>query len=128
MVGTTAAGPLPAVSLRSGTMGRAASRSSITWSDPGRAVVYVSLASGRSCIVPLDWRPPAGGDRDLGLLQARLEDDPDDPVGGVQPVINTGIAHREAGIGQIGAGIARAPLACFAFALMELGRRLKVSA
>ena len=32
---------------------------------------------------------------------------------GIAPVINTGIAHREAGVGQIGAGIARAPLACF---------------
>ena len=47
---------------------------------------------------------------------------------GVQPVFNTGIAHREAGIGQIGAGIAKAPLACFAGALRELGRRLKVPA
>jgi len=47
---------------------------------------------------------------------------------GVQPVINTGIAHREAGIGQIGAGIAKAPLACFAGALREIGRRLKVPA
>jgi hypothetical protein len=47
---------------------------------------------------------------------------------GVQPVINTGIAHREAGIGQIGAGIAKAPLACFSNALRELGRQLKVPA
>jgi len=45
---------------------------------------------------------------------------------GVQPVFDTGIAHREAGIGQIGAGIAKAPVACFAGALRELGRRLKV--
>jgi hypothetical protein len=45
---------------------------------------------------------------------------------GVAPVINTGIAHREAGIGQIGAGIARAPLPCFAAALVELGRGLGV--
>jgi hypothetical protein len=43
---------------------------------------------------------------------------------GVAPVINTGIAHREAGVGQIGAGIARAPLACFSGALVEVGRRL----
>jgi hypothetical protein len=43
---------------------------------------------------------------------------------GVAPVINTGIAHREAGVGQIGAGIVRAPLACFGAALEELGRRL----
>jgi hypothetical protein len=43
---------------------------------------------------------------------------------GVVPVINTGIAHKEAGVGQIGAGIARAPLACFEAALRALGRTL----
>jgi hypothetical protein len=36
------------------------------------------------------------------------------------PIINTGIAHRQPGVGQIGAGIARAPLACFAAALTAL--------
>jgi hypothetical protein len=46
---------------------------------------------------------------------------------GIAPVINTGIAHRLAGIGQIGAGIARAPLAPFASALAALGDALGVS-
>lgn len=32
---------------------------------------------------------------------------------GIQPIINTGIAHKEPGIGQIGAGIGRAPRECF---------------
>ena len=32
---------------------------------------------------------------------------------GIQPVVTTGIAHREAGIGQIGAGIVRVPMACY---------------
>lgn len=36
---------------------------------------------------------------------------------GITPIINTGIAHREAGIGQVGAGTVRAPLACFEKAL-----------
>jgi hypothetical protein len=36
---------------------------------------------------------------------------------GIAPVINTGIAHRLAGKGQIGAGIVRAPLAVFQRAL-----------
>ena len=36
---------------------------------------------------------------------------------GLEPVINTGIAHREPGIGQIGAGLTRAPMACFTAAL-----------
>lgn len=39
---------------------------------------------------------------------------------GILPVINTGIAHKKAGVGQIGAGLTRAPLACFAKALVEL--------
>jgi hypothetical protein len=42
---------------------------------------------------------------------------------GIAPVINTGIAHKEAGVGQIGAGIARAPLACFELAVRALGRQ-----
>jgi hypothetical protein len=44
--------------------------------------------------------------------------------GNVAPVINTGIAHREAGIGQIGAGVIRAPLTCFTQALAALGQGL----
>jgi hypothetical protein len=43
---------------------------------------------------------------------------------GIAPVINTGIAHKQAGVGQIGAGIARAPLACFAAALIGLAEAL----
>jgi hypothetical protein len=39
---------------------------------------------------------------------------------GIEPVINTGIAHREPGIGQIGAGLTRAPLACFVQAVGAL--------
>lgn len=39
---------------------------------------------------------------------------------GILPIINTGIAHKEAGIGQIGAGITRAPLACFTKAILSL--------
>ncbi len=51
---------------------------------------------------PLDFRgTPTGVD----LLQV-VET-------GIQPVINTGIAHRDPGVGQIGAGIGRAPRECF---------------
>ena len=39
---------------------------------------------------------------------------------GIAPAINTGIAHRQAGVGQVGAGIARAPLGCFDDALRAL--------
>jgi hypothetical protein len=43
---------------------------------------------------------------------------------GVLPIINTGIAHKKAGVGQIGAGITTAPLACFADALAALAQTL----
>ncbi|MGE3536587.1 MAG: DUF1116 domain-containing protein [Candidatus Tectimicrobiota bacterium] len=36
---------------------------------------------------------------------------------GLAPWINTGIAHRQAGIGQVGAGVVQAPLDCFVQAL-----------
>ncbi len=36
---------------------------------------------------------------------------------GITPRVNTGIAHREAGVGQIGAGLVRPPLALFTEAL-----------
>ncbi len=39
---------------------------------------------------------------------------------GIMPVINTGIAHKEAGVGQVGAGITHAPAECFHQALRAL--------
>jgi len=36
---------------------------------------------------------------------------------GLPPTINTGIAHREPGIGQVGAGVVKAPMRCFTDAL-----------
>jgi hypothetical protein len=45
---------------------------------------------------------------------------------GSMPVINTGIAHRLPGVGQIGAGIARAPRDCFTAALRAIGQELGV--
>ena len=45
---------------------------------------------------------------------------------GVTPVINTGIAHKEPGVGQVGAGVVRAPLACFEQALEAYGARMGV--
>jgi hypothetical protein len=46
---------------------------------------------------------------------------------GITPAINTGIAHRKAGVGQVGAGIARAPMACFEQALGALAETLGVA-
>lgn len=47
---------------------------------------------------------------------------------GVTPVINTGIAHRKAGIGQVGAGTVRPPLGCFEQALEALAEEIGVAA
>ncbi|MCS5563518.1 MAG: DUF1116 domain-containing protein, partial [Oleiphilaceae bacterium] len=46
---------------------------------------------------------------------------------GIVPTINTGIAHRDPGVGQVGAGVVQAPLACFESALRSLAGRLGVS-
>ncbi len=37
---------------------------------------------------------------------------------GILPIINTGIAHKEPGIGQVGAGLVRPPMECFEDALV----------
>ena len=42
---------------------------------------------------------------------------------GVAPIIDTGIAHREAGHAIIGAGLVRAPMECFKRALTAFGER-----
>lgn len=46
---------------------------------------------------------------------------------GLRPTINTGIAHREPGVGQVGAGVVAAPMACFEQALLALAECLGVS-
>ena len=45
---------------------------------------------------------------------------------GITPTINTGIAHRKPGIGQVGAGVVRAPMACFEKALQRLAEKLGI--
>lgn len=42
----------------------------------------------------------------------------------IQPILNTGIAGRRPGVGQVGAGIAAAPLGCFEDAQTRLAQRL----
>jgi hypothetical protein len=44
---------------------------------------------------------------------------------GILPIINTGIAHKKAGVGQIGAGITTAPMECFNDALAALAKTLQ---
>ena len=43
---------------------------------------------------------------------------------GITPVINTGIAHKVAGFGQIGAGTVRPPIECFEKAVLAYAKKL----
>ena len=45
---------------------------------------------------------------------------------GVRPVVTTGIAHKTASVGQIGAGVVRVPLGCFTAAAYALAARLGI--
>ncbi len=45
---------------------------------------------------------------------------------GITPRINTGIAHREAGVGQIGAGLVRPPMEIFEQALVAFAERYEL--
>jgi hypothetical protein len=47
---------------------------------------------------------------------------------GITPLINTGIAHKKAGVGQVGAGTATAPLACFEKAILAYAKKLGIDA
>ncbi len=47
---------------------------------------------------------------------------------GIAPTINTGIAHREPGIGQVGAGVVKAPRPCFEQALVAFAETMGVAA
>jgi hypothetical protein len=80
-----------------------------------RRMLSITLGSNPAfTLPPLNFGgTPAG-------IDARLVVD-----SGVQPIINTGIAHKKAGVGQIGAGITTAPMECFNDSLAALAERLK---
>jgi hypothetical protein len=79
-----------------------------------RRMLSITLGSNPAfTLPPLNFGgTPAG-------IDARLVAD-----SGVMPIINTGIAHRKAGVGQIGAGITTAPMACFNEAVAALAGEL----
>jgi hypothetical protein len=64
--------------------------------------------------------PPLNFGGTPASIDARLVAD-----SGVLPIINTGIAHRKAGVGQIGAGITTAPMSCFNDAIAALSAELE---
>ena len=44
---------------------------------------------------------------------------------GMLPVINTAIAHKDAGVGMIGAGITNPPMECFKKAALALAAHIR---
>ena len=78
-----------------------------------RAMQAITLGGNPAFTLPaLNFAPTAAG------IDARKVAD-----NGVLPIINTGIAHKQAGVGQIGAGITTAPMQCFVDALRVLDAR-----
>lgn len=45
---------------------------------------------------------------------------------GITPRVNTGIAHKEAGVGQVGAGLVRPPMAMFEEALVAFAEKYRI--
>jgi hypothetical protein len=43
----------------------------------------------------------------------------------ITPAVNTGVIHASEGTGQVGAGVAWAPIECFIDALLDLDQRIK---
>jgi hypothetical protein len=79
------------------------------------AMRAITIGTNPTFTLPaLDFAPTAAG------IDARKVVDT-----GVLPVINSGIAHREAGVGQIGAGVTSAPLPCFTAAVKALAASLR---
>jgi hypothetical protein len=46
---------------------------------------------------------------------------------GIMPTINTGVAHKKPGVGQVGAGVVKAPRGCFEKALVAYAKSVGVS-
>lgn len=75
-----------------------------------RSMQSITIGNNPAFTLPaLNFAPTAAG------IDARKVAD-----SGVLPIINTGIAHKHAGVGQIGAGITSAPMQCFVEALLAL--------
>jgi hypothetical protein len=78
--------------------------------ENSRRMRTITVGTNPAFTLPaLNFGPTAAG------IDARLVLDT-----GILPIINTGIAHKEAGVGQIGAGITTAPIDCFVAAIDAL--------
>ncbi|MCL2671708.1 MAG: DUF1116 domain-containing protein [Clostridiales bacterium] len=72
-----------------------------------RSMYEITVGEGQAFRIPaLDFRGNPVGIDLLKVIET-----------GIRPVINTGIAHKDYGVGQVGAGIVRPPMECFTQAL-----------
>ncbi len=75
----------------------------------------ICLDQNENFTIPtLDFRPTAFGIDVLKVIETN-----------VLPIINTGIAHKEAGVGQVGAGLVHPPYECFAKALLAFVEQVR---
>ncbi len=84
--------------------------------DFTRAMAEICLAENPEWTIPaMDYRGvPTGID-----IRRVVET-------GIAPTINTGVAHKKPGVGQVGAGVVKAPLACFRQAVEAFARTMGV--
>jgi hypothetical protein len=98
-------------------MGGAPAVVKVVGGTPADAIAYTEAMHGITLAENPNWTMPALGFRGTatGIDVRKVVDS------NVLPIINTGIAHKEAGVGQVGAGLVRPPMACFTEALRALG-------
>jgi Protein of unknown function (DUF1116) len=85
--------------------------------DFTRAMAEICLAENPEWTIPaMDYRGvPTGID-----IRRVVET-------GLAPTINTGVAHKKPGVGQVGAGVVKAPLACFRQAVEAFAAKMGVA-
>lgn len=69
---------------------------------------------GTFTLAPLDFMPTALGIDPVKVIETNI-----------LPIINTGMAHKDAGVGQVGAGLVHPPKECFEDAILDLAERLE---
>jgi hypothetical protein len=80
-----------------------------------RRMYEITLAEHPAFKIPvLDFRGTATGIDAVKVVES-----------GIVPVVNTGIAHKEPGVGMVGAGLVKPPIECFHKALVAFAETLE---
>jgi uncharacterized protein DUF1116 len=103
-------------------MGGAPAVVKVVGGTPADAIAYTEEMYGITLARNPNWTMPALGftGTPTGIDVRRVVDS------NVLPIINTGIAHKEAGVGQVGAGLVRPPMRCFTEALRVMSTEYRV--